>query len=177
MTTWNCITITFPDGGSKTYGADEFGNAAQHHQRDRAVASRAFTSSGFCSRTGRYYSGQGGPFEDSSNGGPKTNAKMVAKVKQGYNGHKIAYGDALFNGVETEFVSATNPSKSYTVRPCACGSVVTLDNSGTPIEAELTTPSHLLADASRLWKEGGHCRCFAPTNLSTSCVAQGGKSR
>ena len=171
MTTWTCIKIKFPDGRAKTYGPDEFGNAAQHHQRDRAVASKAFTSSGFCSLTGCYYPGRGGPFEDATHGGPMTNAKMVAKVQPGSNGHRIAYGDALFNGVETEFVSDTNPSKSYTVRRCDCDNVVTLDNSGTPIRSELATPRHLPAGDSNSWKESGHCRCSSPMNSSASCVA------
>ena len=46
MTIWTCMTTKFPDGSVETYYADEFGNAAQHHRRERALASTASTSSG-----------------------------------------------------------------------------------------------------------------------------------
>ena len=159
---WNPIKVTTPDGVVQFYGPDEFGNAAQNHQRHRAVVSCAFTSTGFDATTGRYYSGNGSPFQDASSGRPKTNAKMDAKVRPPKgSGWKIAFGDAAFNGYSTEFTNTKDPSLSFTVKRCRCGSVVTRSRDGLTQRESPPSPRHLPVDKCRVWKDCARaCRCF-----------------
>ena len=159
---WTLITFISCDGRAISYTPDEFGNAAQNHQRNRAVASCAYASSGFDAITGRYYSGNGSPFQDAAGGKPKTNVAMEAKVRPpNGSGWKIAFGDAAFNGCTTEFTHTKDPSKSFTVKRCRhCGSVVTRFRNGPTLRESPPAPRHLPADKRRVWKDCARaCLC------------------
>ena len=162
LASWNHISLEFPDGQRVVYTQDEYGNAAQHHQRSRAVQSRAYPRSGFDELTSRYYPGDGGPFEDAAGGRERANSKMVAKVwPLQSSARKIAFGDAAFNGVTTFFENARDSSKSFSVGRCKCGRVVMWGRNGTAVGERLPVPRHLMADTWRTWEECSRsCQCF-----------------